>query len=70
MIVVLVVLLVAVWGVVLVLPRWRRRHQDVRQDVERQERRLRALGHAAGWEDDERGLPEVLRAVARDGRDR
>lgn len=41
--------LAVVWGGILIPPHLHHRY-DVKQAVEREERKLRALGHAAGWD--------------------
>lgn len=48
---VLILVLAALWLAVLVLPRHHRHRYDVSDDVDRAQRRLRALGHAAGHDE-------------------
>lgn len=48
---VLILVLAALWLAVLALPHHHRRRHDVSDDVARAERRLRALGHAAGHDE-------------------
>jgi hypothetical protein len=43
--------LAVLWAGILVTLGIARRRLDVRADVRRQERTLRALGHAAGWDE-------------------